>query len=89
MSGFATPSSSGFPVKKGVLPDTHGNSSSSNTQTAMPPRKAESFNFNSVLLMIVMALSGWTLKTVSEQSSTIAAISVQVQNLERVVYGAK
>jgi len=55
----------------------------------MPPRKAESFNFNSVLLMIVMALSGWTLKTVSEQSSTIAAISVQVQNLERVVYGAK
>lgn len=44
------------------------------------------FNFNSVLLMIVLALSGWTLKTVTDQGNSLSALTVQVQNLERVVY---
>ena len=44
------------------------------------------FNFNSVLLMIVLALSGWTLKTVTDQEIPCPPSRVQVQNLERVVY---
>lgn len=63
---------------------------SGNTSSVKPakPMSKDSgnFNFNSVLLMIVLALSGWTLKTVTDQGNSLSALAVQVQNLERVVY---
>ena len=43
-------------------------------------------NPNTVLLAIIMGLSVWTLKTVSEVQQTQARMTVQIQNLERVVY---
>lgn len=50
----------------------------------MSPRPAaHSFNFNSVLLTIVLLLSGWTLKTVYELATTAAATAQQVQQRGR------
>lgn len=40
-------------------------------------------NLNSVLLMIVTALSAWTLRTVFDIAVNVSAISVRVDNLER------
>lgn len=43
-------------------------------------------NPNTVLLSIVLALSGWTLKTVSDIRESQSALKEQVKSLERVVY---
>ena len=43
-------------------------------------------NSNTVLLTIGLALSGWTLKTVSEIRESQSALKEQVKSLERVVY---
>ena len=49
----------------------------------------ENLNLNSVLLTVVILLSAWTLKKVSDQGEQMAAVAVKVQNLERIVYGIK
>ena len=57
----------------------------------MPPKEAvkDTMNINTVLLTIVLALSGWTLKKVSDQGEQVAAMTARVQNLERIVYAIK
>lgn len=53
----------------------------------MPPKEVkDNMNINTLLLTIVLALSGWTLKKVSDQGEAVAAMSVRIQNLERIVY---
>jgi hypothetical protein len=46
----------------------------------------QQLNLNTALIAIVLALSGWTLKKVSDLAESQAALKVQVQNLERIVY---
>lgn len=46
-------------------------------------------NLNTVLLTVVLGLSAWTLKKVSDQGEQMAAVAVKVQNLERIVYAIK
>ncbi len=46
----------------------------------------ENLNLNTVLLTVVVGLSAWTLKKVSDQGEQMAAMAVKVQNLERIVY---
>ena len=46
----------------------------------------EGININTVLLTVVLALSGWTLKKVSDLGEKQASLEAHVQNLERTVY---
>lgn len=46
----------------------------------------EGLNLNTVLLAIILGLSSWTLKKVSDQGEMVATLNAKVQNLERVVY---
>lgn len=55
----------------------------------MKEQVKDTMNLNTVLLAIVLALSGWTLKKVSDQGEAVAAMSVRIQNLERIVYTSK
>ena len=56
----------------------------------MPPRpSSESVNLNSVLISIVILLSGWSLKKQTDQGEQMSALAVKVQNLERVVYATR
>jgi len=48
--------------------------------------RSHNLNFNTLLISILLMLSGWTLKKVSEQGEQMASLTAKVQNLERVVY---
>lgn len=52
----------------------------------MSTRIRENLNFNTLLISVLLMLSSWTLKKVSDQGELVAALSAKVQNLERVVY---
>lgn len=52
----------------------------------MNPHSKEFINPTTVLLTIVLALSGWTLKTVSDIRESQSALKEQVRSLERIVY---
>ncbi len=52
----------------------------------MSTRIRDNFNLNTILISVVLTLSGWTLKKVSEQGEQMAGLSAKVQNLERIVY---
>lgn len=51
----------------------------------MTAKLKETINFNSVLLLIVLALSTWTLRKVSEMGEQAAASGVRVENLGKAV----
>lgn len=46
----------------------------------------ENLNFNTVLLTVLLGLSGWTLSTVNRLEATQAALTERVKNLERLAY---
>ena len=52
----------------------------------MAPERKDTLNLNTVLLTVVLALSGWTLKKVSDLGEAQAEIRANVHNLERIVY---
>lgn len=57
--------------------------------SSMAPRPKETINLNSVLLTVVLALSAWTLKSVTEVKEEQAGMRAQVRSLERAVFTAK
>ncbi len=52
------------------------------------PMSRPQFNINTLFLSIIMALSGWTLRSVLEVREDISGMKVQIKNLERIVYKA-
>lgn len=51
--------------------------------------KGLDINANTFLLAIIMALSSWTLKKVTDIGEKQASMEVQIRSLERVVYAVK
>lgn len=58
----------------------------SNSSNSQQRTMREGLNLNTVLLAIILGLSSWTLKKVSDQGEMVATLNAKVQNLERVVY---
>lgn len=49
-------------------------------------KSVKDLNFNSLLLIITLGLSGWTLKEVIDLGKNYARLAAKVENVERVVY---